>query len=55
MAGVTASRAVPPLPVEDRVADLQGVDPPGHEEVDAAIRLRTGAPLLVATLERRAG
>jgi magnesium chelatase family protein len=37
------------------VADLQGVDPPGHEQVDAAVRLRTGEPLLLATLERRAG
>jgi hypothetical protein len=37
------------------VADLQGVDPPEHEQVDAAVRLRTGAPLLLTTLERRAG
>jgi magnesium chelatase family protein len=37
------------------VADLQEVDHPGPEQVDVAIRLRTGAPLMLATLERRAG
>jgi magnesium chelatase family protein len=37
------------------VADLQGLDPPGPEQVDVAIRLRTGDPLLLATLERRTG
>ena len=37
------------------VADLAGVDHPGVAEVDVALRLRTGEPLLLATLERRAG
>ncbi len=37
------------------VADLAGVDRPGMTEVDVALRLRSGAPLLMATLERRAG
>ena len=37
------------------VADLSGVDRPGRAEVDIALRLRSGAPLLMATLERRAG
>ncbi|HVK28125.1 MAG TPA: YifB family Mg chelatase-like AAA ATPase [Nocardioides sp.] len=37
------------------VADLGGVERPGDDEVDVALRLRTGEPLLLATLERRAG
>jgi magnesium chelatase family protein len=37
------------------VADLQGLARPGPEQVDVALRLRTGEPLLLATLERRAG
>jgi magnesium chelatase family protein len=37
------------------VADLAGVDRPGLVEVEAAVRLRTGEPMLVATLERRVG
>jgi magnesium chelatase family protein len=34
------------------VADLRGVDVPGPDEVDVALRLRTGDPLMLATLER---
>jgi magnesium chelatase family protein len=37
------------------VADLSGVDRPGRTEVDIALRLRSGAPLLMATLDRAAG
>jgi magnesium chelatase family protein len=37
------------------VADLAGLDSPGHRETDVALRLRTGEPLLLTTLERRAG
>jgi magnesium chelatase family protein len=37
------------------VADLQEADRPGPAQVDVALRLRTGEPLLLATLERRAG
>jgi magnesium chelatase family protein len=37
------------------VADLHGRERPGLVEVDTALRLRTGEPLLVSTLERRAG
>jgi magnesium chelatase family protein len=37
------------------VADLGGVDRPDTAEVEVALRLRTGEPLLLATLERRAG
>ncbi|GCD91903.1 YifB family Mg chelatase-like AAA ATPase [Nocardioides sp. LS1] len=37
------------------VADLAGVDRPGPAEVDVALRLRAGEPLLLETLERRAG
>lgn len=37
------------------VADLTGVDQPGLVEVDVALRLRMGEPLMLATLERRAG
>jgi magnesium chelatase family protein len=37
------------------VADLVGVEPPGLAEVDVALRLRAGEPLLTSTLERRAG
>jgi magnesium chelatase family protein len=37
------------------VADLAGHDTPTVDDVDAALRLRTGDPLLLATLERRAG
>jgi magnesium chelatase family protein len=36
------------------VADLAGVDRPGVAEADVALRLRSGEPLLAATL-RRAG
>jgi len=31
-------------------ADLRGIERPGEAEVDTALRLRTGAPLLVASL-----
>jgi magnesium chelatase family protein len=34
------------------VADLRGLDHPGHHEVDTALRLRTGEPLLLSMLER---
>lgn len=37
------------------VADLHEVDRPGPPEVDVALRLRSGEPLLLTTLERRAG
>lgn len=37
------------------VADLHEVDRPGLAEADVALRLRNGEPLLLATLERRAG
>ncbi len=37
------------------VADLSGVDRPGRAEVDVALRLRSGEPLLMATLDRCAG
>lgn len=37
------------------VADLAGVDQPGDAEVDVALRLRTGDPLMAATVTRRAG
>ncbi len=37
------------------LADLAGRSRPGATEVDAALRLRTGDALLVATLSRRAG
>ncbi|HEU4810745.1 MAG TPA: YifB family Mg chelatase-like AAA ATPase [Nocardioides sp.] len=37
------------------VADLAEVDRPGLAEVDVALRLRSGEPLLLTTLERRAG
>ena len=37
------------------LADLRGVSRPGLAETDAALRLRAGEPLLLATLERRAG
>ncbi|WP_121252310.1 YifB family Mg chelatase-like AAA ATPase [Nocardioides ferulae] len=37
------------------VADLRGVERPGRDEVDVAIRLRRGDPLLLATLDRRTG
>ena len=37
------------------VADLLGLESPGAAEFDTALRLRTGEPLLLATLERRAG
>jgi magnesium chelatase family protein len=37
------------------VADLAGVDRPGTAEADVALRLRSGAPLLAATLKRAAG
>jgi magnesium chelatase family protein len=34
------------------VADLRGLDHPGLDEVDTALRLRTGEPLLLTMLER---
>ncbi len=37
------------------VADLAGVDRPGVEEAEVALRLRTGQPLLAATVRRAAG
>ena len=37
------------------VADLAGVDQPGLAEAEIALRLRTGEPLLAATLRRVAG
>ena len=37
------------------VADLAGVEQPGEAEVDVALRLRSGDPLMAATLARRAG
>ncbi|WP_372728071.1 YifB family Mg chelatase-like AAA ATPase [Nocardioides sp.] len=37
------------------VADLRGVERPGLAEADVALRLRTGEPLDLATLARRAG
>ncbi|MBF4769984.1 YifB family Mg chelatase-like AAA ATPase [Nocardioides agariphilus] len=36
------------------IADLDGVDAPGFAQLDAAIRLRSGEPLLDAHLRRRA-
>jgi magnesium chelatase family protein len=33
------------------VADLAGVAEPGEEELDVALRLRTGEPLSLRTLE----
>ncbi|HEY3014766.1 MAG TPA: YifB family Mg chelatase-like AAA ATPase [Nocardioides sp.] len=35
------------------VADLDGVDRPGIDELDVAVRLRTGAPLLLSTTQQR--
>lgn len=37
------------------LADLAGVERPGLHEVDIALRLRAGDPLMAATVERRAG
>jgi magnesium chelatase family protein len=37
------------------LADLGGLDRPGVPEVEVALLLRTGEPLPLATLERRAG
>lgn len=37
------------------VSDLTGVERPGLAEVEVALRLRTGEPMLLATLGRRAG
>lgn len=37
------------------LADLTGLDRPGLHEVDVAIRLRSGEPLMAATVARRAG
>jgi magnesium chelatase family protein len=37
------------------VADLRGVAEPGVPEVDTALRLRTGEPLLLSTMEAAAG
>jgi magnesium chelatase family protein len=37
------------------LADLAGVEQPGLHEVDVAIRLRAGDPLMAATVARRAG
>jgi magnesium chelatase family protein len=34
------------------VADLRGLEQPGLDEVDTALRLRTGEPLLLSMLER---
>jgi magnesium chelatase family protein len=34
------------------VTDLREVDRPGPDEVDVALRLRKGEPLMLATLER---
>jgi magnesium chelatase family protein len=34
------------------VADLRGLERPGLDEVDTALRLRTGEPLLLSMLER---
>jgi len=34
------------------VADLRGIAQPGDDELDVALRLRTGEPLTLATLER---
>jgi magnesium chelatase family protein len=34
------------------VADLAGVDRPGVEELDVALRLRAATPLLLATVNR---
>jgi magnesium chelatase family protein len=34
------------------VADLREVERPGPDELDVALRLRTGEPLMLATLER---
>ena len=36
------------------VADLEGHDQPDERDVDVALRLRAGAPLLSATVEGRA-
>jgi magnesium chelatase family protein len=36
------------------VADLRGLTRPGPDELDVALRLRTGDPLLVASLTPRA-
>lgn len=37
------------------VTDLRGLRQPGPDEVQVALQLRTGEPLLLATLQRRAG
>ncbi|MFC4786724.1 YifB family Mg chelatase-like AAA ATPase [Nocardioides sp. MAHUQ-72] len=37
------------------VADLRDVPRPGRAEVEVALRLRSGEPLMLATIERRAG
>lgn len=37
------------------IADLRGLAVPGIEELDVALRLRTGAPLPLAAIERQAG
>jgi magnesium chelatase family protein len=37
------------------VADLHGVDLPGPVQLEVALRLRTGGPLDLAMLVRRAG
>lgn len=37
------------------VADLAGIDRPGADEAEIALRLRSGEPLLAATLRRAAG
>ncbi len=38
------------------LADLRGLEVPGTAEADAALRLRTGEPLLLSTLDEvRAG
>jgi magnesium chelatase family protein len=37
------------------LADLAGLEQPGLAEVDVAIRLRAGDPLMAATVARQAG
>ena len=37
------------------IADLDQVDVPGFTQLDTALRLRLGLPLLDASLRRRAG
>jgi magnesium chelatase family protein len=37
------------------VADLRGADRPGVAEVDTALRLRSGEPLMLSAIEAVAG